>query len=93
MGVSLYPAISQSPRGQLYGWLPLSNAYGISSIENIARSFCQPMKTNILFSFNIGGFFVYLSSYSEKGCRKALYGSLNTSNERKERTNLTRASE
>ena len=32
MGVSLYPAISQSPRGQLYGWLPLSNAYGISSI-------------------------------------------------------------
>ena len=33
MGVSLYPAISQSPGGQLYGWLPLSNAYGISSIE------------------------------------------------------------
>ena len=86
MGVSLYPAISQSPGGQLYGWLPLSNAYGISSIENIARSFCQPMKTNILFSLNIGGFFVYLSSYSEKGCRKVLYGSLNTSNERK-RTN------
>jgi hypothetical protein len=26
----LLPAISQSPRGQLYGWLPLSNAYGIS---------------------------------------------------------------
>ena len=23
---------SQSPRGQLYGWLPLSNAYGISSV-------------------------------------------------------------
>ena len=33
MGVSSSPAISQSPRGQLYGWLPLSNAYGISSIE------------------------------------------------------------
>ena len=32
MGVSLYPAISQSPGGQLYGWLPLSNAYGISPI-------------------------------------------------------------
>ena len=32
MGVSLSPAISQSPRGQLYGWLPLSNAYGISSV-------------------------------------------------------------
>ena len=74
MGVSLYPAIyfpsrtrtvtfgSQPLWGQLYGWLPLSNAYGISSIENIARSFCQPMKTNILFSLNIGGFFVYLSS-------------------------------
>ena len=23
---------SQSPGGQLYGWLPLSNAYGISSL-------------------------------------------------------------
>ena len=32
MGVSPLPAISQSPRGQLYGWLPLSNAYGISSV-------------------------------------------------------------
>ena len=93
MGVSLYPAISQPLWGQLYGWLPLSNAYGISSIENIARSFCQPMKTNILFSFNIGGFFVYLSSYSEKGCRKVLYGSINTSSERKEQTNLTRTSD
>ena len=27
-----FPAISQSSRGQLYGWLPLSNAYGISSV-------------------------------------------------------------
>jgi len=26
-----FPAISQPPKGQLYGWLPLSNAYGISS--------------------------------------------------------------
>ena len=33
MGVSLFPAISQSLWGQLYGWLPLSNAYGISSGE------------------------------------------------------------
>ena len=32
LGGNLIPAISQSPRGQLYGWLPLSNAYGISSI-------------------------------------------------------------
>ena len=31
MGVSLSPAISQPQEGQLYGWLPLSNAYGISS--------------------------------------------------------------
>ena len=28
-----FPAISQSPRGQLYGWLPLSNAYGISNLK------------------------------------------------------------
>ena len=33
LGGNLIPAISQSPRGQLYGWLPLSNAYGISSFE------------------------------------------------------------
>jgi hypothetical protein len=33
MGVSLFPAISQPLWGQLYGWLPLSNAYGISSGE------------------------------------------------------------
>ena len=33
MGVSLFPAISQPQKGQLYGWLPLSNAYGISSGE------------------------------------------------------------
>jgi hypothetical protein len=32
MGVSLSPAISQPLWGQLYGWLPLSNAYGISPI-------------------------------------------------------------
>ena len=30
--VSPSPAISQSPGGQLYGWLPLSNASGISSV-------------------------------------------------------------
>ena len=38
MGVSLFPAISQSPRGQLYGWLPLSNAYGIPSIATQHKS-------------------------------------------------------
>ena len=32
MGVSLFPAISQPQEGQLYGWLPLSNAYGIPSL-------------------------------------------------------------
>ena len=32
--VSPSPAISQSPRGQLYGWLPLSNAYGIFFVAN-----------------------------------------------------------
>ena len=26
LGGNLIPAISQSPRGQLYGWLPLSDA-------------------------------------------------------------------
>jgi len=26
------PAISKHPRAFLYGWLPLSNAYGISSV-------------------------------------------------------------
>ena len=31
--VSLFPAISKHPRAFLYGWLPLSNAYGISSVE------------------------------------------------------------
>ena len=31
IGDNLIPAISQSPRGRLYGWLPLSNAYGIPS--------------------------------------------------------------
>ena len=29
MGVSLFPAISQPLWGQLYGWLPLSDAAGI----------------------------------------------------------------
>ena len=32
MGVSLYPAISRCLKARLYGWLPLSNDYGISSI-------------------------------------------------------------
>ena len=32
MGVSPIPAISKHPRAFLYGWLPLSNAYGISSV-------------------------------------------------------------
>ena len=31
---TLAPAISKHPRAFLYGWLPLSNAYGISSVEN-----------------------------------------------------------
>jgi len=39
MGVSLFPAISQPQKGQLYGWLPLSNAYGISSGEKQPISF------------------------------------------------------
>ena len=38
MWVSPSPAISQSPGGQLYGWLPLSNAYGISSIATQHKS-------------------------------------------------------
>jgi hypothetical protein len=29
IGATFAPAISQSPRGQLYGWLPLSDASGI----------------------------------------------------------------
>ena len=32
IGGNLIPAISQPLWGQLYGWLPLSNAYGIPSI-------------------------------------------------------------
>ena len=32
IGNNSIPAISQPLWGQLYGWLPLSNAYGISSI-------------------------------------------------------------
>ena len=31
-GVSLLPAISRCLKARLYGWLPLSNAYGISFI-------------------------------------------------------------
>jgi hypothetical protein len=37
--VLLFPAISQPLWGQLYGWLPLSNAYGISSGEKQPISF------------------------------------------------------
>ena len=33
MGVLPSPAISQSPRGQLYGWLPLSDAAGIIILQ------------------------------------------------------------
>ena len=33
IGSNSIPAISQPLWGQLYGWLPLSNAYGISSSE------------------------------------------------------------
>ena len=52
MGVSLSPAISQSPGGQLYGWLPLSNAYGIyfgekQSISIILRHFIYQNATLI----------------------------------------------
>ena len=32
MGVSLSPAISPYITARLYGWLPMSNAYGISSV-------------------------------------------------------------
>ena len=32
IGATLAPAISQPQEGQLYGWLPLSNAYGIPSL-------------------------------------------------------------
>ena len=35
IGGNPIPAISQSPKGQLYGWLPLSNAYGISFSETL----------------------------------------------------------
>ena len=38
MGVSLLPAISQPQEGQLYGWLPLSNAYGISLFASYPQS-------------------------------------------------------
>ena len=72
MGVSLYPAISQPLWGQLYGWLPLSNAYGISSIENIARSFCQPMKTNItLFAQHWGIFRIFVLVF-RKGMQESV---------------------
>ena len=47
--VLLLPAISKSPRAFLYGWLPLSNAYGISfiNVENpnlpaLIRTFVRP---------------------------------------------------
>ncbi len=33
LGGNLIPAISQSPRGQLYGWLPLSDAAGIIILQ------------------------------------------------------------
>ena len=32
LGGYSFPAISKHPRAFLYGWLPLSNAYGISSV-------------------------------------------------------------
>ena len=35
---TLAPAISQPLWGQLYGWLPLSNAYGISSLPSQHKS-------------------------------------------------------
>ena len=40
MGVSLYPAISRCLKARLYGWLPLSNAYGISLVKMRIKSGC-----------------------------------------------------
>ena len=37
-GVSLFPAISRCLKARLYGWLPLSNAYGISSLATQHKS-------------------------------------------------------
>ena len=46
----LLPAISQSPGGQLYGWLPLSNAYGIFTVairpQTIMPTLFLPSKRN-----------------------------------------------
>ena len=36
--VSLYPAISKNLKAFLYGWLPLSNAYGIPSLATQHKS-------------------------------------------------------
>ena len=44
--VSLFPAISQPLWGQLYGWLPLSNAYGIPFRCNTIHN-----QTTTAFSF------------------------------------------
>ena len=38
-GISV-PAISQPLKGQLYGWLPLSNAYGILYCETRLKPNC-----------------------------------------------------
>ena len=41
------PAISQPQKGQLYGWLPLSNAYRHFFFRNIASSTeCAPERGN-----------------------------------------------
>ena len=49
--VSLFPAISQPLWGQLYGWLPLSNAYGI------------PFRCNTIHNQTTNGIFFRRSKY------------------------------
>ena len=38
IGATLAPAISRCLKARLYGWLPLSNAYGISSLATQHKS-------------------------------------------------------
>ena len=51
MGVSPFPAISQPLWGQLYGWLPLSNAYGI------------PFRCNTIHNQTTNGIFFRRNKY------------------------------
>ena len=70
MGVSLSPAISQSPRGQLYGWLPLSNAYGISftgkNMKNSDKNLSgKVMKEKLKSVKTVSSPFIHHSSFCE----------------------------